>query len=296
MKAVDRNPLKLLAYTLIIALSCALHQYAAYIESNIRMSAFRSFSLDSRLFNPTLYANLLKLWFNGLPTGATASSGELAKRWFGAGANESEKAAFDHECHSAFNEALSSIAPAKFDLPVFSDVETDRDHYTEIAAPFLGQFYENGSGNPEAALGLSLLLDQIPRNVFRNNQVVIYGHFDRIARAVFYALHKLQLDQHDQYRMSPVHRTWFYMPLMHSESLADHQLFGHIMQDFKSKLEIRGDQSGIQNVEQMLSFEAKHADIIESFGRYPYRNGFLGRKTTAEEQKWLDEGGERFSS
>ncbi|KPM38728.1 hypothetical protein AK830_g7837 [Neonectria ditissima] len=34
-----------------------------------------------------------------------------------------------------------------------------------------------------------------------------------------------------------------------------------------------------------------HWPIIERFGRYPYRNGILGRESTAAEQKWLDDTG-----
>lgn len=256
----------------------------------------RTFSLDSRLFNPTLYSNLLKLWFNGLPRGASAAPEELQPRWFGAGGSEAARAVFDQECRSGFGEALTSISPARYPLPVFTDVETDRNHYPDIAAPFLGQFYQNGSPNPDAALGLTLLLDQIPRNIFRNDQALIYGHYDRIARAVFYALHKHQLDRHERYLMSPVHRLWFYMPLMHSESLADHQVLSQNVKDLRSDLEAKGDDKAAQYVGQTLSFDQRHVDILQKFGRYPHRNKHLGRETTDAEQKWLDEGGETFGS
>ena len=294
MKAI--NVIKLLGSLLAAGLSYLVYEYAEKTHSAINMPASRSFSLDSRLFNPSLYSKLLKLWFDGLPPAATAPTGELAMRWFGLGANEISKAAFDHQCRSGFDEALSSIAPAKYPLPPFTDVEADHDHYPDIAAPFVTQFHQNGTGNPEAALGLSLLLDQIPRNVFRKDQALIYGHYDRIARAVLYAIRKHQLDRHSQYSMSPVHRTWFYMPLMHSESIADHQLFAQIMQDLRSKLEAAGDQAGAQYAGQSLSFEARHSEILEKFARYPYRNNCLGRETTPEERKWLDDGGERFGS
>jgi uncharacterized protein (DUF924 family) len=294
MKAI--TALKLLGSILVIALSYFIYQDAGVTDKDTNMPALRSFSLDPRLFNPTLYSNILKLWFEGLPQGATAPTGELAMRWYGLGATEAAKATFDNQCRSGFDEALSSIALAKFPLPAFTDVETDHEHYPDIAAPFLAQFNQNGSEDPEAALGLSLLLDQIPRNVFRNNQALIYGHYDRIARAVFYAIRKHQLDQHDQYSMSVVHRAWFYMPLMHSESLVDHQLYNQIMQEWKSKLEAEGDQAGAQYVGQSLSFEARHLDILKKFARYPYRNDCLGRQTTSEERKWLDDGGERFGT
>jgi uncharacterized protein (DUF924 family) len=260
------------------------------------MPPLQTFSLDKRIFNSTLYSSLLRLWFDGLPVVASAPTEQLGKRWFGIGADESEKTSFDLECRSAFHEALSSISPARFPLPTFSDVETDRSHYPDIAAPFLEQLHHDGSGDPDAALGLTLLLDQIPRNIFRKDQALIYGHYDRIARAVFYALHKHNLDQHERYFWSPPYRHWFYMPLMHSESLADHRLLSQTLGDFKSKLEAKGDGAGVQAVGQGLSFDQKHSDILQKFGRYPYRNHWLGRETTDQERIWLEEGGERFGS
>ncbi len=260
------------------------------------MPSLRTFALDPRVFNPTLYSNLLKLWFEGLPEGATCPTEQLGMRWFGLGATEKDKASFDKACHSGFHEALSSISPTNFALPAFTDVEADCSNYPDIAAPFIGQFYQDNSGNPDAALGLTLLLDQIPRNIFRNEQALIYGHYDRIARAVFYAIHKHQLDKHERYAMSPVHRTWFYMPLMHSESLADHQLFSQEIDGLRSGLEAKGDEEAARYVGQTLDFEKRHADILEKFGRYPHRNKWLEREMTDKEREWLDQGGDTFSA
>lgn len=260
------------------------------------MSALRTLSLDSRLFNPGLYANVLKFWFDGLPAGATVASEELVKRWFGAGVSETAKLSLDQECRSRFDEALSSIGPTKFPLPSFADVETDRSNYPDIAAPFLSQFYHDDSGNSEAALGLTLLLDQIPRNIFRDNQSLIYTHYDRIARAVFYAIHNHRLDQAEQYLASPVHRAWFYMPLEHSELLADHDLFVQNMEDLKSKVAARGDDAAVKYLGMWDNFGKAHSDILARFGRYPHRNRWLGRKTTDEEQNWLDQDGQTFGT
>jgi uncharacterized protein (DUF924 family) len=260
------------------------------------MPPSRTFSLDKRIFNSVLYSKLLKIWFDGLPAGASAPTEQLVKRWFGIGADESEKASFDLGCRSEFHEALSSISPTRFPLPTFSDMETDTSHYPDIAAPFLEQFHHDGFGDPDAALGLTLLLDQIPRNIFRKDQALIYGHYDRIARAVFYAIHKHNLDQHERYFWSPPYRQWFYMPLMHSESLADHQLLKQTLEDLKLKLEMKGEDVSAQAVGQVISFDERHLDLLQKFGRYPYRNQWLGRETNNEERKWLEEGGETFGS
>ena len=43
------------------------------------------------------------------------------------------------------------------------------------------------------------------------------------------------------------------------------------------------------NLAQSFKFQKEHHDIIARFGRYPYRNGVLGRTTTPEEEKFLSE-------
>ncbi|MCC2639549.1 MAG: hypothetical protein K0Q68_3268, partial [Moraxellaceae bacterium] len=40
-----------------------------------------------------------------------------------------------------------------------------------------------------------------------------------------------------------------------------------------------------------LRYAVEHRDIIERFQRFPHRNAVLGRATSAEEQRFLDEGG-----
>jgi uncharacterized protein (DUF924 family) len=67
------------------------------------------------------------------------------------------------------------------------------------------------------------------------------------------------------------------MPLEHAEDLA---LQDRCMTLFTNL----GDAN-------YLKFAALHHDIIEKFGRFPHRNGILGRKSSAEELAFLAEGG-----
>jgi uncharacterized protein (DUF924 family) len=283
--------LKFASLCAVIGFSYLAHRYIY----NSNMPSPRTFKLDPRLFNPQLYDSVLKLWFEGLPEGATAPTQDLAMRWYGLGASESAKARFDQECRAGFVKALDSIGPTKFPLPTPTGTGNDL-RFSEIAEPFLGEFGENNTTNPDAALGLILLLDQLPRNSFRADQAVIYGHYDPIARAVFDAIHQRKVDEHEKYLLSPVHRSWFYMPLMHSENAADHDLFTEKMADLKARLEEKGDQRAVECAETSLTFEKKHADIIRKFGRYPHRNRWLGRKTTEAERKWSEAGGDSFAT
>lgn len=60
-------------------------------------------------------------------------------------------------------------------------------------------------------------------------------------------------------------------------------------------LEGQGDRDAARGfAETLLGFERRHRVIIERFGRYPHRNGVLGRVSTGEEVEYLAGGGETF--
>ncbi|KAL8845991.1 MAG: hypothetical protein Q9221_008885 [Calogaya cf. arnoldii] len=245
------------------------------------------FTLPPHLFNPSLYTRLLTLWFSDLPLSASAPTPPLLKKRF------STSTTFDAQLTSTFLPALQSLSPDKYPLPPFTTPEDDHLHYASIAAPFLGQFdASRGDGHEEAALALVLLLDQIPRNVFRTQQSLIYGHYDRISRAVAEAVYVSSLDVCTRYRSSPPYRMWFYMPLMHSEKLEDHGLMGRKLED----MERAADGEGKEYLGTLKGFEERHRGILDRFGRYPYRNEWMGREETEEERVWLREGGETFGT
>lgn len=249
------------------------------------------FTLPPHLFNPTLYTRLLTLWFSDLPLPASAPTPPQLQKWFGT------NPPFDTQCTSTALPALQSLSPEKYPLPPFTTPEHDHQHYPQIAAPFLGQFNdvksEGGMQNEEAALALMLLLDQMPRNVFRSSQSVIYTHYDRISRAVAHAIYASELDTCARYRASPPYRMWFYLPLMHSEALSEHDLMAGKLADMESGVD---DEQGKEYVGNLVAFERKHRVILERFGRYPHRNRVVGREGTEEEEGWLRDGGDTFGT
>ncbi|MBO7941630.1 DUF924 domain-containing protein, partial [Streptomyces sp. S9] len=85
---------------------------------------------------------------------------------------------------------------------------------------------------------------------------------------------------HDQ-RVEPALRPFFYLPLEHSEDLADQQR----SVELHRALPASGDGS------DPAQWAVQHQIIIERFGRFPHRNPVLGRATTADEQAYLDGGG-----
>ena len=135
--------------------------------------------------------------------------------------------------------------------------------------------YDLWAGNAEGSLALVLLLDQFPRNLYRDS-----GHAfatDGKARAIAVAAVAAGPDR----AADPLLRPFFYLPYEHSESLAD-QDAGIVL--FESLLKDAGDA-------ESLKWALLHRDIIARFGRFPHRNAALGRTTTAAEQAFLAEGG-----
>jgi uncharacterized protein (DUF924 family) len=122
----------------------------------------------------------------------------------------------------------------------------------------------------EGALALVLLLDQFPRNCFRGTARMFAT--DAQARAVATAAIAAGHDQ----AVAPELRVFFYLPYEHSEDLADQERAVTLMAPLDEK---------------SRQYAAIHHDIIRRFGRFPHRNAVLGRATTAEEQRFLDEGG-----
>jgi len=121
------------------------------------------------------------------------------------------------------------------------------------------------------ALALLILLDQFPRNMFRGDARTFAT--DPLARAVAAGAIVRGFDSQVPAEL----RSFFYLPFEHSEDLADQE---RGIAFYKAS----GDADG-------LKWAEIHADIIRRFGRFPHRNAVLGRTTTPEEQKFLDDGG-----
>lgn len=126
-------------------------------------------------------------------------------------------------------------------------------------------------GTPESALALVLLLDQFPRNFWRGSAHA--WATDPLARRL---TDRAVSAGHDQ--AVPLElRLFFYLPFEHSEDMADQERSVALNR-------ASGDA-------EALKWALVHHDIISRFGRFPHRNGALGRDTTPEEQAFLDAGG-----
>jgi len=177
----------------------------------------------------------------------------------------------------------ASVTPADV-LSFWRDAGPDRWYRrddlfdAEVCRRFLGLWQRAAAGELSAwqasdggALALVIVLDQFPRNLFRDN-VMTYAS-DALARDVAQRAVKGGVDA----RVDPALREFLYLPFMHSEQLPD-------------QLRCIALLRGAGHAEN-LKWAEHHADIIRRFGRFPHRNRLLGRATTPEEQAFLDEGG-----
>lgn len=130
----------------------------------------------------------------------------------------------------------------------------------------------NAWGETETgALALILLLDQIPRNIYRQSPHAFAT--DGLARI---AAERAITAGHDMATPLPL-RVFFYMPFEHAEDAA--------LQALSVKLvAATGDAN-------FTRYAEVHRDVIDRFGRFPHRNALLGRATTPEEQQFLESGG-----
>ena len=128
--------------------------------------------------------------------------------------------------------------------------------------------------SPAGRLAEIIILDQFSRNIYRDRPESFA--YDNMALVLAQEAIRVGADQ----TFEAPEQAFFYMPFMHSESSAIHEIALKLF-----------DQPG---VEFNLEFEEKHKAIIDRFGRYPHRNSILGRQSTAEEIRFLTELGSSF--
>ncbi len=136
----------------------------------------------------------------------------------------------------------------------------------------------------DSALALVLLLDQLPRNLFRRNPRAYAT--DAAARATAERAIARGFDA-----LQPVDRRWFfYMPFEHSEALADQDRAVALFRAWAApQFDALTDDKAREELQRHLWFVDRHREIIARFGRFPHRNEVLGRPSTDEELAFLRE-------
>jgi len=146
-----------------------------------------------------------------------------------------------------------------------------RRRYLELWQQAKAGHLSSWEASDDGALALTIVLDQFPRNMFRDDSSTYAS--DALAREVASRAIARGADK----RVDAALLEFLYMPFMHSEHLPD-QL---------RCIELFRNAGNTEN----LKYAEDHAGIVARFGRFPHRNHILGRVTTPEEQAFLDGGG-----
>ena len=134
----------------------------------------------------------------------------------------------------------------------------------------------NGWGNePASGLALVLVLDQFPRQIWRGTSLAFAGDRQGLALSQQAVGHGWVATESIQAR-----RQFWLMPLMHAEDLVVQEAALPLFEQFTDR--------------RTADFARRHRDVIARFGRFPHRNGALGRPSTADEQAFLPTPGSGF--
>ena len=143
---------------------------------------------------------------------------------------------------------------------------------------------EDWQQSPLGILALILLTDQFSRNMFRGTAQAFA--YDAIARSFC----KQGIKDGTDRSLRPIQRVFFYLPLEHSESLADQE---HCILQFQ-RLSMASKPCLQPTFENYIDFAIRHRDIIDRFGRFPHRNAILNRNSTQAEIDFLKMPGSSF--
>ena len=159
---------------------------------------------------------------------------------------------------------------------------------TQTIKPFLSLYeqavrgeLDDWASQPRSRLALILLLDQFSRTIYQGTAQA----FSQDAKACLLTFEGIKRGHYATLE-TPWEKTFFFLPLGHSEDLNNLNLAVELA-DYLV-------QASPPAYRELLAFSASqaraHRDVIARFGRHPHRNGALGRRSTAEEREYLETG------
>lgn len=183
---------------------------------------------------------------------------EIIEFWFGGGEPDRQRVWFAPDPH------FDQLCQRRFLADCQRAARGELDHW---------------SGDPAGALALILLLDQLPRNMFRGTAQAFATDHQALAVA------KRAVTANFDDALPPVQRAFVYMPFQHSENLADQHESVRLFRELAASHPEQAD---------FLNYAQRHLEVIARFGRFPHRNAVLGRASTPEELEFLARGGSPF--
>lgn len=189
--------------------------------------------------------------------------------WFGSGTTAAEVAA-----------ARSALWFGRQDSQDFDARERFGGQVEQALAGELADWADS----PQGWLALILLLDQLPRMIFRDSPRAFSG--DGLARQLVLA----GLDEEREEALTPLQRVFVYLVLEHAEDLF---LQDEAVRRFTRLLSVALPAERALFADY-LDYAERHHQVIARFARFPHRNAMLARASTPEELAFLQEPGSRF--
>jgi len=173
---------------------------------------------------------------------------------------------------------------ARWFLPDATIDSAVRNRFGTLPDQAMSGTLPHGPDNPADLLALVLILDQFPRQMFRNTPRAFA--YDPVARAISITM----IDKALFKDLHPVEQAFVLLPLEHSEDLSDQS---HSLQ-LHETLASQCPPPYRPFIENALDYAHRHYAIIKRFGRFPHRNAILNRVSTEDEKQFLAEGGDTF--
>lgn len=166
--------------------------------------------------------------------------------------------------------------------PEFDDVirQKFRDKLIELRR---GKF-DQWKDQPKSCLAFIILSDQFTRNIFRDREEAF--EYDQYALSASLR----GIDEKMDLQLHPVERSFFYMPLQHSEEL---KIQEKSLKKFKELMDSASEEYR-ETFSENYDYALQHFKIIEEFGRFPHRNRIIQRTSTPEEMEFLKKPGSSF--
>ena len=158
--------------------------------------------------------------------------------------------------------------------------ETCRAQFGTLAALAADGELDDWLSQPRSRLAYILLCDQIPRNIYRGEALAFATDGAALNAS------RTGIENGMDRSLTFDERCFFYLPFEHSESLVNQ----HTCVGLFSDLHDQTPEGFRHHTGNYLRFAHQHRDILKRFGRFPHRNGTLGRTSTAEEIEFLREG------
>lgn len=156
-----------------------------------------------------------------------------------------------------------------------------RERFAATVDTALGGGLQDWEATAAGILARIVVLDQFPRNLFRDSARAFAGDAAALALAV-----NLVGSGQDK-NLLPLQRWFAFLPFEHSEALLDQERSVALFAGLRREAQAEAFDSA-------YDYAVRHRDVIERFGRFPHRNDLLGRASTAAEIEFLKQPGARF--